>query len=846
MNTLDMIGQDVRFALRSLRRARGFTAAVVITLALGSGANAAIFAIYNAALLRRLPVPAPERLVNLSSPGPKSGRTSTSSTARAEDAFSYPLFRDLERDQRGFTSLAGFREFAANASYKNQATRETGCLVSGAYFPTLGLKPTLGRLLGPADDAERASGFVVVVSHQYWRNRLAADPGVIGDTLTLNGQKMTIVGVAPPEFVGTMFEIRPQMFVPLGMAALMMPGLRNPHAGGPWNGFEDRRDHWLYVFGRLKPDQTRTTADAAINVPFAAIIRDVELPAQRGLDAAERTRFGERRLRLEPGAQGQRPEREELTGVLRMLFSVTLIVLMIACANVSNLVLARVDFRTADIMVRLSLGASRMQLVRFLLIESSLLAAMGSVGGLIVASWALDALTSLLPGDWAALHFQADAAIIVFAVVLCIAMSLTIGVYPALRGTRGDLVPRLKSASATGPSHVAAGFRNALATAQIALSLGLLIVAALFVQSLASISRIDLGLHTDRLVTFRLSPELNGYTPERSRALFERVADALDAIRGVTGVTASSVPVLAGVSGGTNVTVEGFTPPPKFSMSANSSAIGTSYFRTLGVPLLAGREFSPADTSGAPKVAIVSAAFATRFGLGANAVGRRMAEGAGGPLDIEIVGVVGDARYSQLKEPPRPHFFVPYRAEEGLGALSFCVSAAPSLLEKIVPLIPGAIAQLDPTLPVEDLRLMSEQAQATIGLERVVTALSTSFALLSLLLAAVGLYGVLSYIVARRTREIGVRMALGAGLGDVRRLIFGHVGRVAFVGSAAGCAVALILGRLAESLLFGVKTPGVGLVVAATVTVALVVFAAAAVPARRAARIDPASALRAE
>ena len=845
MTTLEMIWQDVRFAARSLRRAAGFTTAVVITLALGSGANAAIFAVYNAALLRRLPAPAPEQLVNLASPGPKTGRTSTSSTARPEDVFSYPLFRDLEREQRVFGTMAAFRDFAVNVSYKNHATRETGCLVSGAYFSTLGLRPALGRLLAPADDAVLESAFVVVVSYDFWRNRLGADPAVVGDVLTLNGQQLTIAGVAPPEFAGTMFEIRPQIFVPLGMAALMMPGLRNPHAGGPWSGFEDRRDHWLYAFGRLRPDVTPTAAEAAINIPFSAIIRDLELPAQRGLSASARGRFSQRRLRLEPGAHGLRPEREELTGVLRLLFSVTAIVLLIACANVSNLVLARVDVRSAEITMRRSLGARRVQLVRYLLIESSLLAMMGSIGGLLVASWALDALTSLLPGDWAAIQFRADPAIIAFAVLLCIVMSLTIGLYPALRSTRGDLMSGLRAVPGAGSPGAAAGFRNALATSQIAMSLALLIVAALFIQSLTRIGRIDLGLRTDRVTTFRLSPELNGYAPERSRAFFERVVDELNAIPGVASVTASSVPVLAGVGSGTNVSVEGFRPPPDFDMNASWSAIGTNYFRTLGIPLIAGREFSLADTSEAPKVAIVNEAFAKRFGLGANPVGRRMATGAGGPLDIEIVGFVRDARLSQLKELPPPQFFVPYRAEEAPGSLNFYVASADAP-DRIASAIPAVVGRLDPTLPVENLWLMSDQAKATIGLERVVTALSTSFALLSLLLASVGLYGVLSYIVTRRTREIGLRMALGANLGDVRRLILGHVGRVAFLGAVTGCAAALGLGRLAESLLFEIKTPSVGLMAAATMAVLVVAFAASAVPARRAARIDPASALRAE
>ncbi len=846
LRLIDELRYDVRFALRTLATNPAFTAVAVLTLTLGSGANAAIFSIFNQALLRVLPVPAPGQLVNLSSPGPRDGRTSTSSTFRPDDAFSYPLFRDLEREQQVFTGIAAHRDFIAHVSYRNESSTEEGRLVSGSYFPVLALQPALGRLFGPEDDRSRGAHPVAILSHSYWRTRFHANPDVINDPVLVNGQGLTIVGVAPEGFVGTTLENRPRIFVPLTMAALMMPGLRNPHnGGGAWNGFDDRRDHWLYLFARLRSGLSLNAAERTINIPFAAIIKEIEFPAQRsGLGNAARERFKNRRLLLEPGGQGQRPERAELRGVFLLLFAVTGIVVLIVCANIANLLLARGVSRERDITLRLSLGAGRLRLVRQMLVESFLLAAAGGLGGLVAARWTLAGIATLLPGEATAmLRFELDARVLLFTIVLCAGMAVLFGLYPAMLATRRDLVTALKGGSAGTRS--ATRFRTSLATAQIALSMALLITAGLITKSLLNLSRVDLGMRVAGVTTFRVSPELNGYPPDRSELFFDRVQQKIIAIPGVASVAVSTVPVLAGVAHGNNVTVEGFDAAPDTNTSSYSMNIGPGYFQTLGIPLLTGREFTPADAAGAPKVAVINEAFARKFNLGRAPIGKRMRPAAGLPPDIEIVGLIKDARYSQIKDPPPPQFFLPYRQGEKVGSLTFYVrSATPAA--PVASVLRSAVSDVDPTVPVENLLPLADQAFTTLALDRFIGTLSSGFALLATFLAALGLYGVLTCNLAQRTRELGLRIALGATIARVWRMVFSEVGRIAMVGCLLGAIAALALGRLAQSQLFDVPGYDPVVILAAAGGMALIVLVAGAIPARRASRIDPMQALRCE
>jgi len=626
----------------------------------------------------------------------------------------------------------------------------------------------------------------------------------------------------------------------------VLPGLHNPHdSGSSWNGFDDRRDHWLYLFARLKPEIPRAAAEQVINVPFAAIINDVELPLQGSLlGKAAREQFKARRLSLESGVQGQRPEREELRGVFLLLFSVSGTVLLITCANIANLLLARAASRERDITIQLSLGAGRSRLVRQMLAESFLLAAGGSLAGVTAARWTLSAIAALVPERAGTiLRFEFDSEILLFTILLAIGMALLFGLYPALLATRRDLAGALRGGAAgTRP---AARLRPWLATAQVALSMTLVVVAGLFAESLHNVSRVDLGMRVGGVTTFRLSPELNGYSSTASDLFFDRVNAQVTALPGVTSVGVSTIPVLAGMRSGSNVTVEGFTADADTNTSAYSARIGPDYFRTLGVPLLAGREFTAADISGARKVAIVNEAFARKFNIAAAPLGKRMRPGAGRPPDIEIVGLVRDARYIQPKDVPPPQFFLPYRQAETAGTLNFYVRSNGSP-ESVIPQLREVLRQIDNSVPVENLRPLADQAGDTSTLDRVISMLASGFAAVAMLLAGIGLYGVLSYNLAQRTREIGLHMALGATVGSVRRMVFRQVGPIAVSGAAAGAIAALAIGRIAESMLFQVPGYNVTVMVAACAAVTAIALAAGSVPAWRASRIDPMQALRCE
>ena len=825
---IEAIWRDLRHTARSLGRTPSFAVTVIVTLALGIGANVAIFSLVEHTLFRPLPVPAPKALVNLSSPGPKSGGTSGDSRiGGVESLFSYALFRDLEKVQTVFVALAAHVGFDANVSAGGDAARETGWLVSGGYFPALGLRPALGRLLTAGDDRSPGAAAVAVISHEYWRTRFNGDRSAIGKRLIVNGHALTIVGVAPAAFVSTTLDDRPQVFVPLTMVGAMRPG---------WDRFESRREHWLYLFGRLKPGVTRAAAERAINGPFAGILRDIELPAHLSrLSGADRAAFVHRQLLLEPGAQGQRGERDELSRMWTLLLAVTAIVLTLACANVANLLLARGAARAAEMKLRQSLGASRAQVVRYLLVESSLLSVAGGAAGLLCAAWALSVLTPLVPGQ-ATFRFAFSLPVLGMAAMLAAVTAAVIGLYPALDVTRAVHAGRGATA---GPSAIR--FRVTLTTAQIALSLALLAVAGSFAKSLGNISRTELGVRVSNLLTFRVSPELSGYEPGRIRELTERLRTELAALPGVQSTTASSIPLFTGygwsrvLTGGGGVTAD-----------ANLTEITPGYFETLGIPLLAGREFLPTDAAGAPKVAIINEALMRQMGLGAGVVGRRLGLGVGAvPLDIEIVGVARDAKYSNVKEAAPPQFYLPIPQVARPGSLNFYVSAS-GPVQPLAGRIGPLLQQIDPTIPVENLRTLEEQVYAAADEDRTLAMLAGLFATVAVGVAAVGLFGMLWYSAARRRREFGVRAALGATPGSLRRLILAGVGRMVIAGGFAGAALALVLERLARSMLYGVNGPDYGTLGTAAAIIALVAFAAATGPALRAGRTDPAITLRDE
>ncbi|MGH9385203.1 MAG: ABC transporter permease, partial [Vicinamibacterales bacterium] len=778
-------------------------------------------------------------LVNLGAPGPKPGSNSCSDIGSCDDVFSYPMYRDLEHVQTSFTGIASHRDFGATIGYEGTTLTGDGLLVSGSYFAVLELTPAHGRLFPRDDDKTVGSQFVVVLSHDYWRTRFELNPAILNQTLIVNGQAMTIVGVAPAGFQGTTLGSRYDVFVPLTMRGLMQPG---------FNGFENRRQYWAYLFARLKPGVSIEQATTAINGPYHAIINDVEAPLQKGASEQTMTRFKARQVTMADGQRGQSDVDREASTPLTILFAVTGTVLLIACANIANLLLVRGAGRAAEMAVRLSIGASRRQLIAQLLTESCLLALFGAIGGLLVAKWTLDLIGTMVPPDAADLvRFRMDPMMLLFGAASAIATGIAFGLFPALHSTKPDLVSTIKNqAGQSGGAKAARRFRTTLATVQIAMSMALLVPAGLFAKSLMNVSRVELGLRIDHLVVFGIAPELISYSTERTRALFERIEDELSSSPGVTSVVATIVPLIAGNNWNNSMVVEGFQAAPDTNTSASFNGVGPGFLKTVGIPLVAGRDFTRADTAVAPKVAIVNQAFVKKFNLGDNPLGRRIAVGRpNAKPDIEIVGVAQDAKYSDVKRVVPPQYFLPYRQEGRLGYGYFYVrTALPP--EQLLTSIPAMMKKLDSNLPVENLKTMEMQIRENVFLDRFISTLSASFALLATLLAAVGLYGVLAYTVAQRTREFGLRMALGADGRKVRGIVMKQVVWMSAIGGLVGLAMAIAVGQLAQSILFELKGYDPAVLALSAVALGLVALGAGFIPALRASRIDPMNALRYE
>ncbi len=834
---------DLKLATRTFTKTPFITAVAVLSLALGIGANTAIFSLFDQMLLRKLPVQQPDRLVNLSAPEPKPGSQSCNQAGDCDAVFSYAMFRDLEKADLPFSGVAAHRLFGANLAFEGNTLNASGLLVSGSYFPTLGVQPALGRLFGASDDQNLGANPVVVLSHEYWEHDLGADPNVLNSTMVVNGNPMTVVGVAAKGFTGTTLGSEPDVFVPISMRAQMEPWFEGQ--------FDNRRNYWAYVFARLKPGVTVERATEEANTFYHGVIQEVEAPLQEGMSEATLARFRDKELKIEEGNRGQSSMNEEARTPLFLLLSITGVVLLIACANIANLLLARGAGRTQEMAIRASLGARRGQLIGQLLTESLLLAFIGAAAGLLVAQWTLKLIGSFMPphalGD---VMLSLRPSMIAFTGALAIGTGILFGLFPALHASRADLVTTLKSSSGQpSGARAAARFRSSLVTAQIALSMALLVAAGLFIRSLVNVSRVDLGLDTSHMIVFGSSPVLNGYKPDESHALFERAEAELAAIPGVTGVSAALVPVLGGSSWGQDVAVQGFEGGPDVDQDARYNEVGPHYFSTLGMPLLGGREFDESDVKGAPKVAIINEAFARKFNLDPrDAVGKWISNNRGAApdeLDIQIVGVVQDAKYNNVKDAVPPLFFLPYKQDESLGFINFYVRTSLDP-DQVLRAVPTVMKRLDPNLPVEDMKTLDQQVRDSVFVDRMISTLSAAFAALATLLAAVGLYGVLAYTVAQRTREIGLRMALGAGADRVRGMVLRQVTKMLLIGGILGIFAALALGKAAGSLLFGLQGNDPWVVAAVSVLLAAVALGAGYLPALRASRVDPMQALRYE
>jgi predicted permease len=839
---LDAVRSDLRVALRGLRRAPGLVVTAVLSLALGIGANAAIFSLFNQLLVRPLPVPHPEQLVKLVAPGPRSGGSACGDIGECEEALSYPMFRDLERANNGLAAVAGHTLVEASVTYGDRTLPGRAAIVSGGYFRALELQPALGRLIQPSDDETLGGSAIAVLDYDYWQSQLGGDPGVLNRTIVVDGQPVTVVGVAPRGFDGTTLGRQPMVYLPLSMVPQIAHTM-----DGMVNFDTNRRFYWLYAFGRIPSGSDIGRAQTAINAVYRPIITDVEAPIQEGLTDREMTEFRAAKLELAPASRGQSTLESQVKRPLVLLFAVAGVVLLIACANIASLLLVRGASRGMEVAVRLSLGAGRRRVILQLLTESLVLAVLGGVVGLLVAQGTLKLAASILPTSAAsAVNFGLQWPVVLFAVGLTIATGLVFGLFPAFHSTRASLVTTIRAnagqiagARSTLRSHAT------LVVGQIALSTVLLVAAGLFLKSLRNVAREDLGIAVEHVATFTIAPDRNGYTSDRTRELYRRLDAELAAIPGVTGVTTARVALFTGGGWSTGARVEGVKYEPGMDNGAMINLIGPDYFRTLGIPLMSGREFTTSDREETSRVAIVNATFVKKFGLGGDAIGRRVAIWGDKEPKIQIVGVVGDAKYQSVKGRLRAVVYTAHLQDEKLGTVTYYVrtSGDPAA---VLRQMSAAVTRVDPDVPIQELKTQPQQIRENVAVDRMIGTLSAAFAVLATLLAAVGLYGVLGYSVAQRTREIGVRMALGADQWKVRVLVLRQVAWMTLAGGVLGIGAALAFGRTARSLLFGLDEHDPVTVVVAVIVLAAVALAAAYLPARRASSIDPMQALRAD
>ncbi len=835
---------DLRYALRMFRNNPGFTAVAVLSLALGIGANTAIFTLLDAVVLKMLPVKDPQELAVFGQGMGRGINGEDDPVNRSTVLYSYPLYKDLRDGNAIFQSLAAIDSMDHTVYMRDSAARPdaqpeaaNARVVSGNYFDVLGIQPLLGRLIHPPDDVTAGAHPVVVLTHGYWQRRFASDPSIVGRSLLLNGQAYSVLGVAPKGFRGETVGQDADIFAPLAMQ-------QEISRFGPM--LNDRKVSFLLLLGRLKPGVTVKQASAAMTLEFQQALR-----AEAGgeLSPDRERRLAQRHVEIVPAQQALSSLRRNYEQPLFLLMGVVGLVLLIACANVANLLLARAAGRRKEVGVRLALGASRGRLVRQLLTESLLLAGAGGLAGLLIAPWATQFLVRMVyaSAETIPLNLDPDARVLGFTLAISVLTGLLFGLAPALRATRLDLAPTLKVQS-RGTIGETSRFTlsKGLVVTQVALSLLLLVGAGLFVGSLRNLRSLNLGFRPEKLLLVGIDPRGAGYSeekPERLTELYRKIRDRMQAIPGVESASVSFMPLLSGARRSSSAQVEGYTPGKDEPSNVRQMHVTPGYFETVGMTLAEGRVFDEHDRTGGAPVAIVNQKFAERYFAGRSALGGHIGFD-GKTTNIEIVGVARDAKYNDMREEEPELAFLPvYQEPQMLQSLEIRTRGDTTALTGEVK---QALAEVDRNLPVRSVITMDAQVDRALQQERLMTNLTTFFGLLALLLASIGLFGVMSYAVSRRTSEIGIRMALGAEQRSVLWMVLRESLLLVVIGAAAGLVAAFASTRLLANLLYDTSpTDPLAFTLAAAVLLGVAALAAY-LPARRAARVNPMVALRYE
>jgi predicted permease len=833
LNTIDSIGQDLKYGLWQLRLHPGFALAAVLSLALGIGANTAIFTLVDQIVLRLLPVKNPRELVQLRVEGGRFG----SNSGDGEHTFSHPLYRALRDRNTVFSGLTGQVMQSASLVGEERSEMVQVGLVAGNFFEVLGVGQHLGRLLTAQDDTTPNGHPVVVLQFNFWQNRFAGDPAIVGSTIRLNGTPFTVIGVSAAGFEGTNVGIPAQMWAPVMMRLAISVSREE---------LDDERSAWFYLFGRLKPGVTIEQAQAAMRVLYRQR-QEEELQGQYFQKFPEqRERFLQQSFTLVPAGGGQSSLRNNFAQPLLVLQWMVGVVLLIACTNVASLLLARATARQREVAIRGALGASRGQIVRQLLVESVILAGAGGLTGVLLSSWMTVGLMRILPYDPANLSLSTtpDARILLFSAAITLLTALLFGLMPALRGSRVSPGATLKEEAGSvvgGFGHVR--LRKAFVALQVALSCMLLIGAGLFARTLDNLQKVKIGFDTENVVTFGVRPA-TAYDDARKLQLFRSLIEGLATVPGVKAVGANREMLLTGGRWDSSITMAGVEMTDGNPPWSHFNAVTPGYFEALGIPITAGRDLRWDDWGGSRRLCLVNQAFIDEYLGGESPVGRLLATGRNNPPDREIIGAFGDARYENVRgEIPRQVFFGLDSYLRNTNAVNVYarIEGDPN---QVMPLLREQVRRVDANLVVFYMRTLDDQLNRRLSNERLLSFLSVSFALLASLLAIVGLHGVLTFVVARRTREIGIRMALGADKGRVVRLVMGEMLLVVVLGTAAGVLAGLLCGKFVESQLFGVNGADLPVFVISAAALLAASLAAAFTPAWRASRIDPMSALR--